>query len=129
MTHYQKGAKFERELVNKFWEHGWGAIRAAGSGGVAFPVPDVIAIKNNDIIIVECKSTKKDRLSLKKAAMNLKKFADISKGRAYIAIKFYKKKPRFFDIHDLLSGKTCTVNIHDKYLEFETILGEQMIFM
>ena len=50
MTKYEKGASFERELVHRFRNSGWAAVRAAGSGTIAVLVPDIIAIKNNDVI-------------------------------------------------------------------------------
>lgn len=127
MTRYEKGANFERELVAKFWGHDWASMRAAGSGTTPFPVPDVIGIRDNKIIIVECKTTKKDRLSLKKDILSLKRFSDICKAKAYIAIKFYKKEPRFFDLDKLLSKGNYTITIHDQFLNFESILGEQKI--
>lgn len=125
MSRYEKGANFERELVAKFWRHNWAAMRAAGSGTTSFPVPDVIGIRDNRIIVVECKTTKKEKLSLKKNILALKKFSDICGGKAYIAIKFYKKEPRFFDLDKLLSKKNYTVTIHDQFLSLESILGEQ----
>ena len=50
MKSYTKGAKFERELVWEFWNSGWVAIRAAGSGRISLPVPDIIALKNEKIM-------------------------------------------------------------------------------
>ena len=125
MTRYQKGAKFERELVKKFWGDGWAAMRAAGSGTIKFPVPDVIAVKNARMIAIECKSTKKDRLSLKKAIESLKIFSTISGVETYIAIKFEAKKPRFFDINELSSRGNYTISMHDPYLSFDALIGEQ----
>lgn len=125
MTNYQKGAKFERYIVTEFWKHGWAAMRAAGSGTVGFPVPDVIGIKNRKIIAIECKTTRKDRINLKKAVLNLKRFSDISRARAYIAVKFYKKKPVFFDIEEIVSRGNYTVSLNDTHLSPDSILGEQ----
>ncbi len=123
MTRYEKGANFERELVNKFYEHGWTAMRAAGSGSIM--APDVIGMKNGDIVVIECKATKKDRLSLKDAIVGMKKISEISGARAYIAVKFYKEKPRFFDIAKLMLKKNFTVSLDDTYLSFEALIGEQ----
>ncbi len=122
-----KGANFEREIVKAFWEVGWAAVRAAGSGTTKYPVPDVIAVKDKRIILVECKTTKKDRLNIKKAAESLKKYADLSGGNAYIAIKFYKTKPRFYEINNLLSRKSYTVTDTDQYLSMDAIIGKQKI--
>ncbi|OYT42097.1 MAG: hypothetical protein B6U86_01005 [Candidatus Altiarchaeales archaeon ex4484_43] len=126
MTNYQKGARFERDIVNELWEHGWAAIRAAGSGTVGFPVPDVIGIKDRKVIVIECKATRKDKINLKKAALSLKKLSDISKARAYIAVKFYKKRPRFFDIETLISRGNYSVSSNDNHLSLDSILGEQV---
>ncbi|MCX6695623.1 MAG: Holliday junction resolvase, partial [Candidatus Altiarchaeota archaeon] len=72
---YKKGSDFERFIVNSFWERGWVALRAAGSGKTDKPLPDVIAVKNGRIILIECKTTTKDRLSLHKAVDNLMDFS------------------------------------------------------
>jgi len=125
MTNYQKGAKFERDVVNEFWKHGWTAMRSAGSGTIGFPVPDVIGVKDKRIIAIECKATRKDKINLKKAVLSIKKFSDISKARAYIAVKFYKKKPRFFDIKTLISRGNYSVSLNDNHLSLDSILGEQ----
>ena len=53
----KKGTNAERELVHKFNNHGWSAIRVAGSGSANYPSPDIIAGKNNIIFGIECKAT------------------------------------------------------------------------
>lgn len=123
MTRYEKGANFERELVNKFYEHGWAAMRAAGSGSIM--APDVIGMKNGKIVVIECKATKKDRLSLKDAILSMKRISEISGARAYIAVKFHKERARFFDVQKLLSKKNFTISLNDSYLSFEALIGEQ----
>lgn len=125
MNRYRKGADFERELVSLFWAHGWTAIRAAGSGTVSHPVPDVIAVKDEKIVVIECKSTKNDRLSLKKAIISLNEFAIRSGGKVYIGIKFARQAPRFYDIVLLLTKKNYTINLKDNFLSFEFLIGEQ----
>jgi Holliday junction resolvase len=122
---YQKGANFERELVGLFWESGWTAMRAAGSGTTKHPVPDVIAVKDGRVILVECKTTTKDRLSLKQAVSGIKEFAKKSGGSAYLAIKFYKQKPRFYDICELIIADRYTITDKDEYLSFEQLIGAQ----
>jgi Holliday junction resolvase len=125
MTNYQKGARFERDIVNEFWRHGWTAVRSAGSGTIGFPVPDVLGVGGGKIIAIECKATREDRINLKKAVLSLRKFAEISKARAYIAVKFYKKKPRFYEINSLISKGNYTVSLNDNHLSLDSILGEQ----
>lgn len=128
MTRYEKGAKFERALVHKFWEHGWTAMRSAGSGNTSLPSPDIIALKDRKIILVECKSTAREKLNLKGAILSLYDFSKISGGRAYIAIKFLRKDPRFYSIDGFLQRKRFTVSIKDDFMGFDTILGRQGTF-
>jgi Holliday junction resolvase len=123
MSRYEKGANFERELVNKFYEHGWTAMRAAGSGSIM--APDVVGMKNGKIVIIECKATKQDRLSLKDAILNMKKISEISGAKAYIAVKFYKEKPRFFDVDKLMLKENFTISLNDTYLSFDALVGRQ----
>ena len=125
MNRYAKGANFERKLVTDFWAHGWAAMRAAGSGTTSYPVPDVIAVKAGRIILVECRTTKNDRLSLKENMLDLKKFADISCGEAYIAIKFYKKEPRFYRLEKQLTKGNYTITENDAFQGMDTVLAEQ----
>jgi len=122
---YKKGADFERDIVRRFWDGGWAAVRAAGSGTTKYPVPDVIAVKDNEIILVECKTTSKDRLNIKQAVAGLKKFAYISGARAYISVKFPKKQPRFYDICELLVAEEYTVKENNEHLSFESLIGKQ----
>lgn len=123
MSVYARGAGFERRLLSLFWQRGWAAVRAAGSGTRAEPVPDIIASKNGDLIIVECKSTKSDRLSLKPAILQLERFHEISGGRAYIAVLFFRKKPRFYELGSLLSSDNYTIRLTDQYLEMDEVCG------
>jgi Holliday junction resolvase len=125
MSRYQRGAAFERNLVTGFWHHGWAAVRAAGSGTRREPVPDVIAVKGGECIIIECKTTKKERISLKSAILQLKEFADASGARSYLAIRFFRKKPRFYNIKGLIKRKNYTIGESDDYESFETVIGEQ----
>jgi len=122
---YAKGANFERKIVSDLWGHGWASMRAAGSGTVGFPVPDVIGAKDGRIILIECKATRKDRLSLKHDILDLEKFSYISGGEAYIAIKFYKKDPRFYEISKIIAKGNYSITIGDPFISFEALLMEQ----
>jgi Holliday junction resolvase len=125
MSIYRRGADFERALVSEFWRRGWAAVRAAGSGTRREPVPDIIAVKDGKVIVVECKVTKKDRLSLKAAIKQLADFTRVSGGRGYIAVRFFRKKPRFYSIKDLLGRGGYTIRDGDEYLSLDTVIGEQ----
>ncbi|MFH0861308.1 MAG: Holliday junction resolvase Hjc [Candidatus Altiarchaeota archaeon] len=125
MNRYKKGADFEREVVAEFWNRGWGAIRSAGSGTVSHPVPDVIAARDGKILAIECKTTRNDRLSLKEAMLNLREFSQRAGCRAYLGIKFYREKPRFYELEGLLKKRNYTVNSKDGFLTFDSLVGEQ----
>ncbi len=124
---YKKGADFERQLVLDFWDNGWAAVRAAGSGTRIQPVPDIIATKKCRIIVVECKTTTKDCLSLKTAITELERYQKIGGGQAYIAVKFLREKPRFYNLKELKKKKNYTITKKEGYMTFEMILGEQAI--
>ncbi|HHQ45251.1 MAG TPA: hypothetical protein ENN13_03835 [Candidatus Altiarchaeales archaeon] len=124
-NHYQKGAGFERELVTRFWEAGWSAVRVAGSGSTPHPVPDVIAVRDGRTIAVECKTTTGERLSLKSAVAGLREFQKISGCTAYIAVKFSREKPRFYTLDSFESRGNHAVLKSTEYLDFETVSGRQ----
>jgi len=123
MSFYQKGANFERTLVRAFWDNDFAALRAAGSGSAPFPIPDIIAAKDDRVIILECKTTAKDSFRLdKQDVQKLKIFREKANCEAYIAVKFNNIKPRFFPL-DLLSG--LKISKSDTSISFETLLGLQ----
>jgi Holliday junction resolvase len=127
MSNYQKGARFERDIVTELWGRGWTAVRAAGSGSVGYPVPDVVGMRDGELIAIECKSSRKNKVYLEEAIMNLKVFADISGARAYIGVKFLKKKPMFFNIRQLIAEKHYNLSVDDPHLTLDVILGEQAV--
>ena len=122
---YKKGSDFERFIVNAFWGRGWVALRAAGSGKTDKPLPDVVAVRKGRIILIECKTTTKDRLSLKEAVENLLDFSMVAGGEAYLAIRFFRKQPRFYSIRDVIKKGNYTVNEADEFISFDAVLGEQ----
>jgi Holliday junction resolvase len=124
-SRYRKGADFERKLVLDFWGGGWAAVRAAGSGTRRQPVPDVLAARGGRLVAVECKTTVRDRLSLKDSVGVLKAFHDTAGGEAYLAVKFPREKPRFYTLGYLLKKKNKTITLGDEYRDFDMILGEQ----
>lgn len=123
MTFYQKGANFERKLVNEFWANGFTAIRAAGSGSAPQPVPDIIAIKDSRVIILECKTTGKETFRLDKMDVEkLNLFRERADCEAYIAVKFDREKPKFFPLNLLTTRK---ISKRDTHISFENLLGVQ----
>lgn len=123
MTFYTKGANFERKLVNQFWDNGFTAIRAAGSGSAPQPIPDVIALKENRVIILECKTTSKDSFRLDKEDISkLEIFRGRADCEAYIAVKFDREKAKFFPLDLLVTKK---ISKGDTHISFENLIGAQ----
>ena len=55
---YAKGYSGERQMVYKLASLGFMAIRAPRSGRIGLPSPDIVAIKNGKMLVIECKSRK-----------------------------------------------------------------------
>jgi Holliday junction resolvase len=122
---YKKGSDFERSIVGQFMDRKWVAFRAAGSGKADKSLPDVVALKGGRIIMVECKATKDDRISLKPAILSLADYAASSGGEAYVAVRFFRQQSRFYDIKDLLAKDNYTIRQTDKYMTMDSVTGEQ----
>ena len=60
-SNYVRGRMFEYTVRNKLAKHGYLSIRASSSKGTPkFQPPiDIVAIKNGEIILVECKRSKR----------------------------------------------------------------------
>ncbi|NOX71862.1 MAG: hypothetical protein GXO64_04165 [Candidatus Micrarchaeota archaeon] len=54
-SRYMRGAHYERELLYILYGKGFAVVRSAGSGGNV-SVPDIIGIKNGQILAFECKA-------------------------------------------------------------------------
>src|SRR3989344_6801703 len=66
-----KGSKIERELVKLFTEHGWRAVRVAGSGVGDDSPCDLLAAKTGRKgFTIECKSSKKPTIYITKSQID-----------------------------------------------------------
>ncbi len=85
-----KGSKAERELVAIFTEHGWRAVRVAGSGVGEDSPCDLIAAKmGKNGFAVECKSSKKTSIYITKAQIeDFVLFSNIIGLKPVIATRF-----------------------------------------
>ena len=70
MSHYNKGAAAERELMKILEADGFSMARVAGSGSNPLPCPDMIAMKKTKKYAIECKSWKGTHLVLSKEQMD-----------------------------------------------------------
>lgn len=85
-----------------FWDHGWAAFRAAGSGSSRYPCPDIIAGNSLRKLGLEIKyidHTKK--YFSKKEIEELREFSHSFGCEAWVGVKFQRKGWHFFSIEDL----------------------------
>ena len=85
-----KGSKAERELVRMFTEHGWRAVRVAGSGVNDDSPCDLLAAKaGKKGFTIEAKSSKKSTIYITKAQINdFVIFSNILGLKPVIALRF-----------------------------------------
>ncbi len=124
-----KGTNAERELIHMFWENGWAAFRAAGSGSMKFPCPDIIAGNSLRKIAIECKSTSDERKTLsKKEVLELQEFSQKFGCEAWIGVRFDGKKWFFISIEDLkqneLSYSTNLESLKTRGVNFEELIKD-----
>lgn len=103
MSRKQKGINAERELIHMFWEHGWAAIRVAGSGSSRYPSPDLLAGNNLRKLAIECKSIGADSIYLPPDVIEqLRLFAEKFGAEPWMAIRFDKKGWYFLAFEDII---------------------------
>ncbi len=128
MNKKAKGSNAERDLIHKFNDNGWVAIRSAGSGSQQYPSPDILAGNNLRRVAIECKATADTKKYLtKKEVDELVFFANKFGAEAWIAVKFDRMDWFFLNIEDLgQSDKSYSIDIpmaKRKGLSFEQLIG------
>jgi len=90
MSNKSKGSNAERQLVKLFTEHGWRALRVAGSGVNDDSPCDLIAGKlGRKGFTIEAKSSKKSRIYITKTQIeDFMKFSLMLGLKPALAIKF-----------------------------------------
>jgi len=124
-----KGSNSERDLIHKFNDNGWVAIRSAGSGSMQYPSPDILAGNNLRRLAIECKTTADTKKYLtKKEVDELVFFANKFGAEAWIAVKFDRMDWFFINIEDLeKTDKSYMIDIpraKRKGLGFEQLIGK-----
>ena len=91
MSAKKKGIDAERELIHKFWEKNWTALRIAGSGSSKYPSPDIIAANITRKLAIEAKLTKETKKYFTKADIDqILEFSSKFGAEAWLAVKFPK---------------------------------------
>lgn len=95
-----KGTNAERELVHMFWNANFACFRAAGSGSIKYPCPDLIAGNNIRKLALEVKISGKEYQHLsKKEIDDLSEFSKMFGAEPWIAVKF--KDWHFLTLEDI----------------------------
>jgi holliday junction resolvase Hjr len=101
MSAKSRGSNAERDLIHKFWEKGWAAMRAAGSGSTQYPSPDIMASNNVRKLAIECKLTTDERKYFTRQEVEeLRYFAEKFGAEPWLAVKFFREEWRFFTTED-----------------------------
>ena len=127
MSTKSRGTQGERDIVHLFWDAGWAAFRAAGSGSVAVPVPDVIAGNAARKLAVEAKITTADaKYFTRKEVEELQFFCTRFGCEAWLAVRFFRKPWRFLSLEDVRkTDASYVVTLDDaerKGLTFEELV-------
>lgn len=107
---YNKGAKYERELLEMFWKEGFAVVRSAGSGKTRHPNPDLAVSNGKKFYAIECKSSKMGVLVIPSWQIKeLQEFSRIFGAEPVLAIRFNHNPWRFLkpEQMELTSGGNC----------------------
>lgn len=120
-----KGTGAERELIHMFWNRGFAAFRAAGSGSIRYPCPDIIAGNNVRKLALEVKMSAKEYQHLnKKQITDLGYFAINFGAEPWIAVKF--KEWRFLTLEDIKQTE-LNYSITKEIAEMKGLTFEELI--
>jgi len=127
MSKKSRGSQAERELVHLFWDNGWAAFRAAGSGSVKYPVPDVIAGNAARKLAIEAKITTSNvKYFTKEEVDDLQSFCTRFGCESWVAVRFFRKAWRFVALDDLRRTENSAVlSLEDA--ERKGLLFEELI--
>lgn len=102
-----KGTRAERELLHMLYSHNFAVIRAAGSGSIGLPNPDLIAGKNSRILAIECKSLSVENKYFKEQEIKeLNQFSKKFGAEAWLALRFDNIGWYFIQSHKLNKTKS-----------------------
>ena len=124
----RKGSRFERELLNLFWDNGFAAVRVAGSGSSSYPSPDLVVGNGKKFYALEVKMRKELPLYINGERLReLVMFSNLFGAKPLIAFKLPRKRWKFFTISDLIeTEKGYKIGEENYHLgkDFEEIIGK-----
>ncbi len=132
MSHYNKGASAERELIGLFHEKGFAVIRAAGSGTNVLSAPDIVVLRPQLRLAVEAKAWAKNHLSISRVQFDdLLNWSERAGCQALIAWKF-PREGWFFLFPEAFHATRKAYAISkkealQKKIDLSVLVGEQTI--
>lgn len=80
----KNGSNGERQLANRLDDEGWAVFRVAGSGSAQRPAADLVAVNEEAILVIECKTYKDENKRINVRA-DVQQLVDLSAmmGRSY----------------------------------------------
>lgn len=97
---YKKGYRNERNLVHTLSKMGYMVVRTPRSGRIGLASPDIIALKDGKVVVIECKAREK---AFKVDAEQLDELRQWQQAgaRAYVAWKTSRKDWIFMNLADV----------------------------
>lgn len=120
---YAKGYRSERELTHTLSKMGYMVIRAPRSGRINLPSPDIIAVKDGKIIVIECKSRAAAFSVPLEQLDELKQWRDRGGAVAYVGWKISRAGWTFLKLDDVYANNG---NIGKKFAEEKGITLENI---
>lgn len=129
MNKKSKGTNAEREIIHRFFDNDWVAIRSAGSGSQQNPSPDILAGNNLRRLAIECKTVNDTKKYFtKKEIDELVYFAQKFGAEPWVAVRFDRINWFFLNIEDLeLKDKSYFIDVviaKRRGLSFSQLIGK-----
>ena len=125
----RKGTNAERELLHLFWSKDWPCVRAAGSGSIRYPVPDIIASNGIKSVAIEIKIVSAGyKYFSRKEIEDLIRFSTMFGAMPFVAVKF-SGSPWFFVSVENLVETPHGFSVRVSEGEIKGMLFEDFIYL
>jgi Holliday junction resolvase len=125
MQSYAKGYRAENELQHTLYGKGWAVLRAPKSGRIGIAAPDLVAIRDGKVIVIECKSRAGAFTVEAEQIEQLKEWQRRAGAVAYVGWKVSRKGWFFFALDDVVAngGHLGKKVLAEKGISLEKITG------
>ncbi|MFH1420570.1 MAG: Holliday junction resolvase Hjc [Candidatus Aenigmatarchaeota archaeon] len=101
---YSKGYRLERKLVHLLSDRGYMVMRSPRSGRMNVPAPDIVAVKNGRVFVIECKNHA-NAFTVEKGQLDqLRAWVDKAGATAYVAWNMPKTGLMFLKLDDVAAN-------------------------